>query len=633
MDEIRTARRRSVRFLPLALMLLLAACFVAPHAFAQTPPSPAAPAPAPASPAPAPAPPAPAPAPPAAPPPVAAPAAAPVPPPPPTKEQLAEAKKFFEAGLRLKKEGLYQEALASFLEANRIAPRESIQNNLALTYRLMKEMASAYDSYEVLLSKYGDKMKPQLKDEAQKAIEALEVLTGVIVVGVQEPGAKVLIDNKDLGPTPLAKPVRLNIGMHQVSITKDGFDPLVQTVEIHGHDSVPINGPLVKTVLTGHVVVDVKQTTPPDPTVLIYVDATDAGAPPYTADLDPGMHTFEAKGDKAIAPAKQIQVEKKGTYNELLELHVQAGTIVVNVDVADSEIAIDGTLVARGVYEGPTPAGTHALTVTKAGYTQYKKDLIVHDGDRIVENVALPKEAQSAAAPPPPEWSGVYSHLEFLAQFEVTKPTNDIAQGVGYTNNTQIDGSSIFGGGLDVRVGYSLGFIGIEGTVILGYDHSSANVTLNEGQATITHPGPTPRTEDYEFNRLGGTATLGVRLMPKTQVIRPTLGIGGGISLKGIFYSRNIQSQASAASGNFNEPSNPAFYPAPSLVIDGGIELGSTPGTKFYLGCLMVADFSSATPINTTVKDPNYPSPPNGLNGVNGTDIFIGPIIGMQFGK
>src|SRR5207253_1657250 len=82
-------------------------------------------------------------APPAAPP-ATPPAAAPAMPPPaatppPTKQQLAEAKKFFEAGNKLMKDQLYQEALASFVEANRTAPRASIQQNIAFCYRMMKD--------------------------------------------------------------------------------------------------------------------------------------------------------------------------------------------------------------------------------------------------------------------------------------------------------------------------------------------------------------------------------------------------------------------------------------------------------------------------------------------------------------
>jgi hypothetical protein len=98
------------------------------------------------------------------------------------------------------------------------------------------------------------------------------------------------------------------------------------------------------------------------------------------------------------------------------------------------------------------------------------------------------------------------------------------------------------------------------------------------------------------------------------------------VSLKTIFYDRSVEGTTS------NETTNPAFYAAPAITADGGIELGSTPGTRFYLGCLLVADFASATTVTTSWTDPNYP-PPTKLNGVNGTDVFLGPILGMQFGE
>ncbi|MGO8991915.1 MAG: PEGA domain-containing protein [Polyangiaceae bacterium] len=636
MHEIRIKRRWFARFLSFALMFTLAGGLVASSARAQTPSpapdqAPSAPATPPAATPPAPAPPPAAP----APAPVATP---PAPPPQATKEQLAEAKKFYDNGKKLAKEGLYQEALASFLEANRISPRASIQQELANTYRLLKDMPNAYEAHEVLLTKYGDQLKPNVRLNAQHALEELEVLTGVVVIAIQEPGAHVLIDQKDVGVTPIAKPIRLSIATHQLTITKDGFDTINQAIDIQGHSSIPVNGPLVKTVTTGHVTVDVKQTEPPDPTVLVYVDTADAGPPPYAGDLDPGLHTFEAKGDKDVGLPKQIQVEKKGTYSEVIDLHVKAGTIVVSVDVADSEISLDGNVIGHGAYEGSVPAGTHALTVTKFGYGQYKKDLIVDDGQRVIENVPLQKEW----IPPPVkqhDWTGAYSQLNFIGQFEVTNPTNDIAQGVGYPKGTPISTDAVGGGDLGVRVGYSFGFIGIEGAFLLGFDHS--NTTATPTSSTPNHQGPGGGwTESYDFNRAGGTAGVGVRLMPKTPVFRPTLGVAGGVSLKEIWYNRNSQYSNGSATASLS--GGPQFYAAPSIMIDAGIELGSTPGTRFYLGCQMVADFASASAIspNTTNYSGNtYPIPnalvpgQPGINGVNGTDIFIGPILGMQFGE
>ena len=549
---------------------------------------------------------------------------------PPTKEQVAEAKKFFDAGLKLSKEGLYQEALASFIEANRLSPRESIQRNIAQTYRDLKDMANAYDATQTLLALYGEKMKPNLKSNAQHALEELEVLTGVIDVTVQEPGAKVTLDGKEVGVTPLAKPLRVGIGTHALTIAKEGFETLTQSVEIHGHDTQSVAGPLAKEIQTGHVTVAVTQTTPPDPTVRIFIDGKDVGAPPYQADLDPGTHTLEAKGTADVSPARPIEVSKKGTYSETLELHAQQGSLAVNVDVADTEITIDGNVVAHGVYEGMLPAGAHTLQITKPGFATYKKDFLVHDADKLTENVALQRD-RSVPVAVPHDWRGLYSQLNLFGQFEVTTPTNDVAQGYGYTPDTTISGSGIGGGGLNVRVGYSFGFVGLEGGVLLGFDHSQASADV--ATSTITHPtGPgvsQVRTEKYDFNRVGGNIGLGVRLMPKTQIARPTLGIGGGVSIKAAFYSRSIAGMQS------NESTDPALYAAPSLMADAGIELGSTPGTRFYVGCLVFAEFAGAVSVNpsSSYKDTNYPAPTPALNAVNGTDVFIGPILGMQFGE
>jgi hypothetical protein len=109
--------------------------------------------------------------------------------------------------------------------------------------------------------------------------------------------------------------------------------------------------------------------------------------------------------------------------------------------------------------------------------------------------------------------------------------------------------------------------------------------------------------------------------------------VAGGVSLKGIFLRRTIEGQTASLTGSYTENTNLAFYAAPSLVVDAGLELGNTPGTRFYLGCLMVADFAGAVPVTPSVADPQFPAPPSGLNAVNGTDVFVGPVVGMQLGE
>ena len=70
------------------------------------------------------------------------------------------------------------------------------------------------------------------------------------------------------------------------------------------------------------------------------------------------------------------------------------------------------------------------------------------------------------------------------------------------------------------------------------------------------------------------------------------------MSLKTIWYNRSSQIPNNSSGPTASLSSNPTFYAAPAIVIDGGFELGSTPGTRFYLGCLLVADFASATNVS-----------------------------------
>lgn len=76
---------------------------------------------------------------------------------------------------------------------------------------------------------------------------------------------------------------------------------------------------------------------------------------------------------------------------------------------------------------------------------------------------------------------------------------------------------------------------------------------------------------------------------------------------------------------------------APGLVFDGGVLLGSSPGTKLYLGVLAVVELapehSKAPPIHDSpsLQQPLYYNTP-GLDVVSGTQFRIGPVLGFQFG-
>ena len=545
--------------------------------------------------------------------------------PAPTPAQLADAKKFFEAGLKLYKEQLFHEALASFVEANRISPRESIQRNIAQTYREMKDMPSAHAAFEELVARYGATMKPQAKADAQRAIEELEILTGLITLKVQEPGAKVTMDGKEVGTTPIAKPVRAGIGVHTLIVSKPGFETLTKYVTIRGHDAVSVDDPFEKDTPTGHVTVTILQ---PDPTARIFVDSKDAGVSPLQVDLEPGVHTIEARGATSFSPPKQVEVAKRGKYDVALELRLAQGSVSIQTGTPDAEITVDANVVGRGAWEGALAVGKHDISASKGGFEAYKTSVLVHMGERITENVRLVPTAKTGPVVPEHDWTGVYVQLNLVGNFPVSTPSNEVAQVRDLPAATVAKGG--FGGGINVRAGHSFGIIGIEGIILGAYDHSSAEVAYRAGDATSTHPGATPRKESYAFHRFGGTAGVGVRLMPKTQLVRPTLGVGAGVSFKAASYRREA---TGGSDGENAYGSDFATYVAPALMIDGGIELGNTPGVRFYLGALLFAEFASSAAATAAPIPEGTPVPTRPLDLAVGTDIFIGPVIGMQFGE
>jgi hypothetical protein len=570
-----------------------------------------------------------------------------------------EAKRLFEAGVKASKAGNYQEALAAFLESYRQSPRVSTLRNIVRTHRYLNDNAAAYASCQTMLTQYATAMTPAERADAQQILHDLELLTGVIAVGVQEPGAKVTIDGKDIGETPIAKPVRLDMGKHTVTITKVGFETIAQQVDLEpGQNTANVDGPLQKEVLTGHVNVTA---LPPDPTAKVFVDEKEVGAVPWQGDVDPGLHTIQVRGATQISEARSVEVARKGTYDVNLTLHTQGAMLAVTVNTPDADISIDGKLVGKGGLQQPVSAGRHVLTVAKVGYATYKKDFVVADGEKVVESVAL-LPPSVAAGVAPHDWTGFYEQFTLLGIFGPTTPQNDITKGTGYDPSvTSVNSNKAAGGGLNVGVGYSLGIVGFEGSFMFTVDHSSAHATTSAppfggamgsmpgGSAQHPNPGTTggydqmaggvagpttnfyPYTENYDFYHVGGDLTVGARVMPKIETVRPTLAIAGGMAIKAACYNRGVAGPLADNTVGCNF----VTYLAPALKIDGGIELGSTPGTRFYLSLLFLAEFSRSvsagippTPAGAPI---NFPSPQ--INVVTGPEFYLGPMLGMQFGE
>jgi hypothetical protein len=87
----------------------------------------------------------------------------------------------------------------------------------------MRDYAAAYTANRLYLEQGGDKVSAERRQEVTTEMAKLERLVALITIAVDVPGALVRIDDANVGQAPLATPVALNVGPHQVLVSHPSY--------------------------------------------------------------------------------------------------------------------------------------------------------------------------------------------------------------------------------------------------------------------------------------------------------------------------------------------------------------------------------------------------------------------------
>lgn len=142
-----------------------------------------------------------------------------------------EAKKLLGQGDALFAKKSYAEALGKYQRAYEAFPSPQIFYPMAQTEEKLGQDLEAILHYEQLISD-APELKADLKAEAQARIGAIEKKLALITFRIVGAGAAVVVDDVEVGSSPLGKPVRVKPGSHTVKVTKDGFKAYVKTLEL-----------------------------------------------------------------------------------------------------------------------------------------------------------------------------------------------------------------------------------------------------------------------------------------------------------------------------------------------------------------------------------------------------------------
>jgi hypothetical protein len=215
--------------------LAVAALLLAPQVFAQAPaPAPSAPADSPPSPD----------AGTSAPPSSSAPSPA-TPPSPDISSQLREASERYQRALKSYDEGNFDAALVEFRRAYELAPTFRILYNLGVVSLELRDYASALDYFERYLVEGAASISPEQRSEVEQKIRDLSTHVAHVTVVVDLPGSEIAVDDRPVGVSPLAAPLRINAGARKISARASGRVPDVRVIELAGGDSTRVELNLV----------------------------------------------------------------------------------------------------------------------------------------------------------------------------------------------------------------------------------------------------------------------------------------------------------------------------------------------------------------------------------------------------
>lgn len=464
-----------------------------------------------------------------------------------------------------------------------------------------------------------------------------------LTLEVAERGVLVEVDGVVRGVTPLEGPLDLPVGKHQLSLSKVGLVPVRQEVDLAaGPQSLGFQ--LRPQPTTGRLSVGAS----PLPAEL-WLDGEQVGTLPWSGEVPPGEHALVARGAAAVSEERRVSVLVGENVVVTLSLAPRRARLLIEVEHAS--IYVDDAWMGVGRFEGFVPVGKHRVRLKRIGFPakEYDVDLAPDETWRL-SNVSF-VEGVAAGMPDSerrPAWPGVYGQLGLFGWFS-QNPTDELRRDCpALVAGGSCESHPSYGGGLALRVGYSFGWVAVEGLVAGVGDGWYDKVRYDVAQSAEESPfyGPA-RSERYTFARYGGAFGVGARILTPTQGVRGTLGLVFGLLARVERYFRvaSTTSLITSPLGSTTIPdaraetSRSDSQACPLLLADLGVLFGSTPGLKFHLGVLLAASFGSSTEAparrGTLGRDDAGQPLPFGSGAIDiswGSQIFFGPILGVQFG-
>ena len=305
-----------------------------------------------------------------------------------------EAELQFELAADAYKAGDFRSALEHFLASNRLVPNRNVVFNIARTYAQLKQNADAYRYFNQALEGETD---AATRARIQDSISKILPLIAVLKVESDPPGASVFIDRRDLGARGNA-PLTLGLapGHYTVIAELPGFEPAQATTQELAAGTQSQITVKLKQIL-GSLRVD---GAPAGASVRVDDDhGPEICRLPCRADVPPGRHTLFVSANGHQTTATTAVVTTGQTTTTTVALTPVTGTVLVDSEVRNAIVSVDGQAKGFTPAALALPLGSHKVAVTRPGYRPYEETVdVTADVQARVDADLSPVEEVTAAS-------------------------------------------------------------------------------------------------------------------------------------------------------------------------------------------------------------------------------------------
>jgi hypothetical protein len=203
--------------------------------------------------------------------------------------------------------------------------------------------------------------------ETDRLVDTFRSFVGTVELTSNEAGAAVTVDDRDVGATPLATGLLLDLGEHKIRVEKAGFVPFESRVSISGPAVIPLVVTLAHEVHEGVVTIHAGSSD------VIALDGKVVATGDWTAHVASGAHTLTvtAEGMRTYQSDLLVEDDKSRTIQVALEPLPRRGVPVWILVTGGVVLATGAAVAAAAVYRSYSPLQQKPTPGTATpGYTE-----------------------------------------------------------------------------------------------------------------------------------------------------------------------------------------------------------------------------------------------------------------------